>query len=138
MAHQKKILHGNEAEKKDFSIFFLILRANVGNKAPEKQKIRKTSFTDNPSQNIPDFFEFFVICVETTSDALFDILKKSFVVIYHCDLSISLEPWALGRMGEKTRISLHAHFRGISIAFEGNFLKNPFLAFLRGKTGKNV
>ena len=89
----------------------MILRAKVGNKAPKKQKIRKTSFTDNPSQNIPDFFEFSVIYVETTSDSMFDILKSGFVVIYHCDLSISLEPWALGRMGEQARNSFLRHLK---------------------------
>ena len=69
---------------------------------------------------------------------MFDILNSRFVVIYHCDLSISLEPWALGKMGENPRIPFHAHFRGISIGFKGNFLKNPFLAFLSGKKGKDV
>ena len=56
-------------------------------------------------------------------------------MIYHCDLfvSISVEPWALGRMGENLRIPFHAHFKGDLIAFKGNFLKKPLLALLSGK-----
>ena len=82
----------------------MILGTKIRNKAPGRQKIKKTVFQDNQVQNIWDFFENSEIWVETTSDAMFEILKREFVVIYHCDLSNSLEPWALGRMGETTRI----------------------------------
>ena len=56
LAHQNKKLRGNEAKKTDFWIFLMILGAKIRNKAPEKQKIKKTVFEDNPGQNIWDIF----------------------------------------------------------------------------------
>ena len=57
MAHQKKKLHGNEAKKEEFWIFFMIFGAKINNKASEKQNVEKPVFEDNHGQNIWNFFE---------------------------------------------------------------------------------
>ena len=106
-----RVLDGaGQSSRKDIQFFCTFSGVKSVKKASESPKIEKRSFSDNPGQRNTNFWWNIAMSICTTSEKKVNFLKRNFVVIYHCDLSMSLEPWALGWKGENhPKVSMAAN-----------------------------